>query len=215
MFVAAGFLLMLPGFFIGPSYANSQAASSITVSSPNGGDEWISGQTYRITWQATEVDFVQIYIFDDSSVSSGSTNYVVPNNGTVQANFGYYDWVVPDVNQLPGGGGNYKIRVQDSGDGSIIDKSDNYFSVVSAPSITVTSPNGGEQWEKSKTYDILWTIANDRLIGNEISLHLSKKNDPSVSFTINVPRPPYFLYSTRVGNYTYQCTNPDWMETRS
>jgi len=143
------------------SFSISEILPSVTVISPNGGEQWISGQTYRILWQATEVDFVQIYIADDSIFGSGSTNYVVPNNGTIQASLGYYDWVIPDIKQLPGGGGsNYKVRIDDSSDTTVQDKSDGSFSIVSAtaeaPSVTVTSPNGGEVWEVGKNYEIKW-----------------------------------------------------------
>lgn len=111
--------------------------SSITVLSPNGGEEWVIGQTKRVSWSATGVNYVRIYIEDVSGTisGSGSTNYIY--DGVISASTGYYDWTI-QKNQLPGltFPRNYKIRVDGVNDaalGSTVivrDKSDNYFSIV-------------------------------------------------------------------------------------
>jgi len=80
------------------------------------------------------------------------------------------------------------------------------------PSITVTSPNGGETWGKGKTYNITWNIDNDNLIGNGMTLHLSKEGDSSFSYTIN---PSEVIKSTGIGSYQYSWTIPDWLESRT
>jgi len=78
--------------------------------------------------------------------------------------------------------------------------------------ITVTAPNGGEQWEKGKSYNISWDIDNDNLIGNRMTLHLSKEGDSSFSYTIN---PSQVIESTGMGLYEYSWTIPDWLESRT
>ncbi|MCX6718055.1 MAG: IPT/TIG domain-containing protein [Candidatus Staskawiczbacteria bacterium] len=126
-------------------------ASTITVTSPNGGETWQVGTTHRITWNSTGVQKVRIYIYvtDVSNLGSGSTNYVVPNNGVISAVQGYYDWTIgsemlPLQSTLPH---NYKIRVDsyDNGDNDTLkDSSDNYFTITAAntsaaPTITTTN----------------------------------------------------------------------------
>lgn len=118
----------------------------ITVLSPNGTELWGPGETHRITWNSSGVNSVQIYIYNPSVSGSGSTNYITPNGLPVSAAFGYYDWTIPSLSQLPGGGGNYyKIRIFDANNPTIEDYSNNYFSIVSAVGITCTDSDGGDQ----------------------------------------------------------------------
>jgi len=94
------------------------------------------GETRRITWTASGVNYVRIYIINTSGIVSGSgnTNYIY--DGFIPAHQGYYDWTITQ-NQLPGGNslpGNYKIRIDGVNEpyGSVItqDFSDNSFTIV-------------------------------------------------------------------------------------
>ena len=55
------------------------------------------------------------------------------------ASSGIYDWQVPNTVS-----NNCKVKILDASDSNISDISDNYFSIT--PSLTIISPNGGEQW---------------------------------------------------------------------
>src|SRR3989344_7551936 len=74
---------------------------------------------------------------------------------------GIYPWIVgniQDANRIVNDGA-YYIQVCQSGT-SICDKSDSYFKITTSqtqPSITVLSPNGGEQWQLNSSHVILWT----------------------------------------------------------
>lgn len=117
---------------------------SITVLSPNGGEQWAVGETRRISWQSSGVKYVRIYIYDDTISGSGSINYIYDGalsyeNGC--ADTGYYDWTI-QKGQLPGSTltfpRNYKIRVDGVNEatlGSTVivqDWSDDYFGIVEA-----------------------------------------------------------------------------------
>ena len=109
----------------------------ITVISPNGGEVWVSGETRRISWSSVGVDYVQIYIYNPTISGSGSTNYIITSGAPISAAIAYYDWVIPSVSQLPGGGGStYKIRIFDNSNPTIEDYSNNYFSIVAAGTTT-------------------------------------------------------------------------------
>jgi len=49
---------------------------------------------------------------------------------------------------------------------SVFDKSNSNFTLSASPTITVTSPNGGEIWELGSTHDITWTSTGE--IGNVV-----------------------------------------------
>jgi len=116
----------------------------ITVTSPNGGENWGVGGTHYIMWTAQCADSVKI----DYSTNSG-LNWIpidtVPNPGAVE---GIYTWVAPNTPSA-----NCRVRVSDYLDGDPSDSSNNDF-VISK--ITVLSPNGGEYWCVDSTYNILW-----------------------------------------------------------
>jgi hypothetical protein len=117
------------------------ATKSINIISPNGGEVWMVGETRRITWTASGVNYVRIYIINTSGIVSGSgnTNYIY--DGLIPASQGYYNWTITQ-NQLPGGNslpGNYKIRIDGVNEpyGPVIaqDFSDNSFTIVSNSSL--------------------------------------------------------------------------------
>ncbi len=112
------------------STSTATTTPSITVISPNGGEAWYLGRTHRVSWNSSNVNSVKIYIYDSNIFGSGSTNYITPNNVSVSAALGYYDWTI-GYGQLPisSGGNNWRIRVQDANDANIQDSSDAPFSI--------------------------------------------------------------------------------------
>ncbi|MEN8152375.1 MAG: Ser-Thr-rich GPI-anchored membrane family protein [Acidobacteriota bacterium] len=135
-------------------------APSITVTSPNGGENWNLGGTYNITWGSTSMTGnVGIKLFQNG-ISLGYIALDVPVSA------GTYSW---NISELVGGipiipGVNYQIQIKQSGVAG--DLSDAVFTISpgGAPSITVTSPNGGEDWNLGGTYNITW--ASNAITGN-------------------------------------------------
>lgn len=117
--------------------------SPITVLSPNGGEVWHPGETHRISWTPNAVNNVKIYIYDSNVFGSGSTNYITPNGNAVSGLSGYYDWVIPSLNQLPPfnglGSANYKIRIDNADTNMVLDSSNAPFSIVSTAVSGLTS----------------------------------------------------------------------------
>jgi len=138
----------------------------ITVTSPNGGEKWVVGNTYDITWRSSGIEKVNIYLEDTSVMATipcapgekCAPPYLESTIATgIPASSGKYSWTIPS-NQTPKS--TYRIRIADTNYSTtrIYDDSDSDFSIVSPTekSITVTSPNGGEKWVRGKTYDITW-----------------------------------------------------------
>ncbi|MDO8676329.1 MAG: dockerin type I domain-containing protein [Candidatus Azambacteria bacterium] len=134
-----------------PTTTTSPTTPSITVLSPNGGEVWYPGETHAIRWNNNNIgkDAIYIYIYDSNISGNGSTNYITLNGqsvsgtqtatGSVGDSVGaYYNWTIPPLNQLPGGGSkNYKIRIDNASNPTISDSSDAPFSIVA----TETTPS--------------------------------------------------------------------------
>jgi len=153
--------------------AVSARSQSITVTSPNGGENWALGSTHAITWTSTGVTGnVRVLLF-----KGGASVGTVRDNVPVTA--GSLDWV---VGTYQGGtavpGTDYRVRIRKM-QTEILDASNRDFTmspaVVAPPpvgSITVTSPNGGETWWNGNTaYEVRWTSLN--VVGN-VTIRLKK-----------------------------------------
>lgn len=134
---------------------------SITIISPDGGEDWISGSSYSITWTGIFIsNYVKIELYKDGIYYSTikSSTY---NNGS-------YNWDIPDSYVESS---YYKIKITDIGNSSTYDYSDDYFSILEPPSITIMSPNGDENWNLGSSHYITWTSTN---VGNYVKIELYK-----------------------------------------
>ncbi|MHC4469169.1 MAG: hypothetical protein ACYSUZ_07430, partial [Planctomycetota bacterium] len=125
--------------------------STVTVIDPNGGGVYLAGSEIDITWAYTgPVDEVLIEFS-----SSGGTDWAPVD--TVQ-NTGSYAWnSFEDVDSA-----DCLIRVTNTADITATDTSDATFEIYQIPdSITVTDPNGGEQFLAGSEMDITWTSVGD------------------------------------------------------
>jgi hypothetical protein len=133
---------------------------SITVLSPNGGENWIAGTTQSIQWTSSNLSGnVNI----DLSTDGGATYPIVVAANT--SNDGLESWTVAST-----GTPSARIRVASATTGTISDASNANFTIVQ-PSLTVLTPNGGETWEIGTTRTISWT--SDALSGT-VTIELSR-----------------------------------------
>ncbi|MBU0614016.1 carboxypeptidase-like regulatory domain-containing protein [Patescibacteria group bacterium] len=126
--------------------------TSISVTSPNGGESYSYGDHKTVTWDyGSDVYTVNIYYSID-----GGFNYIsIASNETSD---GTYNWTVPDVTSS-----NALIKI-DAMDGSTIlesDTSDAVFTIIGTAigidyTIEVLSPNGGEQVYTESLHEIQW-----------------------------------------------------------
>ena len=117
----------------------------IKVTTPDSGEVLCPDSSYEITWDSQgPIDSVAI----DYSTDGGSNWMPVVEN---TPNVGSYSWIVPNTPS-----DSCLVKVLDAKDGDPADISDGYFTIISAPTIAVKSPNGGETWQVSTTHDITW-----------------------------------------------------------
>lgn len=121
-------------------------AQLINVTSPDGGEKWAAGSTQTIKWDASGITNVKIEYTINNGINWNIITASAPSTG-------FYTW-----NQVPNlPSTNCKIRISDAQDNSPSDASDDFFSITPAPSIVITSPNGGETLLSGTTKSILYT----------------------------------------------------------
>ena len=147
----------------------------IQVLSPNGGDTLCVGGTKDITWLSEKfTDPVKIEYSTD-----GGQNWTVIVAST--PNDGVHTW--PTVPNTPST--NCRVKVSDAADGEPKDSSDAPFT-ISAESITVTYPIGGEFFVAGDPLSITW---NSACFTGSVDIFMSEDGgsgwDPIVSGTEN------------------------------
>ena len=127
-------------------------APSITVTSPNGGENWAPGSTHDITWTSTgAITIVDIALSTDNGATWTTLFAASPNDGTQSITLPAGDSAV------------CLIRIGETG-GTVYDVSDGVFTISTPHSVTITSPNGGENWAVGSTQTITWTSTGN--LGN-------------------------------------------------
>ena len=124
------------------------APYTITVTSPNGGESWIATTSHDITWTSTgTIANVNIEYTTDGGTNWTGVAVSTPNDGS-------YSWTIPDTPS-----GNCILCISDSANPPLADYSDTPFTIAasSTPSLTLTSPNGGENWTAGSMVDVDWT----------------------------------------------------------
>ena len=146
------------------NYFTIQQASSptITITSPNGGENWEPGSSHSITWSSSNLPgsyvAIQLYRTGNFDHQISSSTY----------DDGSYTW---SISSSQTESDYYKVLIHSTTNTSVDDMSDNYFTIEEpAPTITVTSPNGGEDWETGTSHSITWNSSN--LSGNYVGIQL-------------------------------------------
>lgn len=151
-------------------YSFDQTPPFLTVISPNGGESWLRWTSHNIIWNpgGSSCSYVKIEL-DEGDSSPRLIALSTQNDGI-------YNWTV----SAPAGDEKYKVKIICKSDTSIWDESDNTFSITEPPSITVTSPNGGERWQQGTTHNITWSSSGSP--GSYVKIELYK--DGSYDSTI-------------------------------
>ncbi|MDD3739565.1 MAG: lamin tail domain-containing protein [Lentimicrobiaceae bacterium] len=127
---------------------------TITVTSPIAGDSWEHGSNHNITWTYANIDptaTVKIDLYKDNVYSQTLATGVTINDKS---------WAWNNISSSIVAGNDYTIKIEEAT--SPATGTSGVFSIVAppSPSITVTSPVGGENWEQGTTHAITWNYAN-------------------------------------------------------
>ncbi len=127
----------------------------IHLEAPNGGEYWIAGNMYEITWVASSsIENVMILLSENSGLDySKPIDMATPNDGS-------YKWYIDPAVY---GGDHCRIKVVDVLPTLTGDESDNDFSIFDEnySPIRLTSPNGDEIWKAQTAAEITWEADPD------------------------------------------------------
>jgi Leucine-rich repeat (LRR) protein len=157
---------------------------TVTVTAPNGGETWIAYTTHAITWTNTgTIATVNLEYSTNNGTSWTSIATSVTNTGS-------YDWEIPYISST-----NCLVRVSDTTT-TASDTSNAVFTLELPPSLTVTSPNGGESWVRRSTHTITWTWTGT--VG-----------DVKIQYTLNAGSSWTTITSSTPNDGSYQWTLPN------
>jgi len=122
---------------------------TITLTEPNGGQIWSANTTHIISWMDNIDENVKIDLYKGGTYTSTITTST-PSTGS-------YNWIIPSSQPI---GTDYRIRIASTTDDNIFDLSDTDFAISSVPSLTLTSPNGGEVMLPGALLSINWSNIN-------------------------------------------------------
>jgi hypothetical protein len=153
---------------------------SITVTSPNGGEEWLTESVHLITWDDNLGENVNIWLY-----KGGVFQLVIKNNTPSD---GSESWTIP-AGTVPAT--DYTIRVSSVDNGTILDESDSSFTIKSF--VIVDTPDGGESWLAGSTQNITWTdnftenVKIDLLKGGVFDSQITASAPSSGTFAWDIP----------------------------
>lgn len=154
MFIISGW----PSGFEDWSYALADTMPPrVSVTRPTRGEVLTVGTIYTITWSSTDnVGVTNHNVLFSSNGGTTFTTIVTNLPGDAQS----YNWTVPNT---PTTAGRIKVVAWDAAgnQGSGVSVNFTIVADTTAPSVTVTSPNGGETLEATSTYNITWTASDN------------------------------------------------------
>jgi hypothetical protein len=153
-----------PGRFEDWSYAMADTTPpTVGVGNPRGGEVLTAGSTFTITWNSR--DNVGVTSHDVLFSSNGGSTYsaIVTNLPDSAQN---YTWTVPNT---PTTAGKIRVVARDAAgnQGSGVSGTFTIRADSTAPSVTVTAPNGGEVLGATTTYTITWTASDNVSVASQ------------------------------------------------
>jgi len=137
----------------------TSTAPSITVLSPNGGESYIPGKTYDITWKSTDVNNVSIWL---ARKGASDVAELITGSSFIPSSLGKYSWTIPTTNNDINSGGQFKVVVSDKN--SIpSDSSDNYFTINSATTAgnIIKQTGCGVSFSKTSDWSVISNTSNE------------------------------------------------------
>jgi len=187
----------------------ANTSSSVTVVSPNGGENFVQGsnQTIRWTYTGNPGSLVKIEALRNGTVLA----VIAPGTSIGSGGSGFYNLTFPYNTPL---GSGYQIRVSSTSNPGWTDTSNAPFTII--PAITVVTPNGGEKYPLGSNLSMSWTYAGnpgsmvniDVLKGPTVlktltGIPIGSGGSGSLNVTIPASTPPGSDYSIRVTSASY------------
>ena len=161
-------------------YDNSILNNSVTLTSPIGGENWLAGSSQNIKWTSSNVANVKLEYSTNTGISWSTIIASTP------ASTGSFSWTIPNTRS-----NNCEVRISDTSNSALNSVSTSTFTIYQ-PTISITSPVGGENWLAGSSHNITWTSSNVTSVKLEYSTDAGTTWSPIISST-----------SASAGSYTW------------
>lgn len=149
-----------------PAFTLSDAPG-ITVTSPGAQEvSWAAGSTQNITWTSTGLSGKLVNVI---LLKNGATVGTIAKNVSVDS--GAYSWTVGShLAGTAAAGTGYEIKLKEKSTPVVVKSA--AFTIASPPTLTLSSPNGGESLVRGSTRNITWN--SSQLSGKYVNIILYK-----------------------------------------
>ena len=143
----------------------ANASSSISMVSPNGGENWVQGSNQTIRWTSAgnPGPLVKIEALRNGTVLA----VITPGTSIGTGGSGSFNLTFPYNTPL---GSDYRIRITSTSNPAWTDTSDAPFTII--PAITVATPNGGEHYPINSILPMSWTYSGNP--GSTVNIQVIK-----------------------------------------
>ncbi len=155
----------------------------ISLLSPNGGEIWFNNNSGNITWTSSYSNKVKI----EYSLNNTTWMLIADSLNPIA---GSYLWNLPPIQS-----NTVKVRIRDCDYLSYGDTSTNNFTIRNRPIITITSPNGGENFLKNTVNFITWTATNS----NKVNIYYTLNDTSYINIANDV--------TSSLGAYSWMVPN--------
>jgi hypothetical protein len=160
-----------PGCWTFSTSPPSNTPPTISITSPSGGEVWTQGSSQMITWTASDNEdapsALLVWINYTSGAGSGSIC------GPVTGDIGSCAWTLPAITAT-----DVVVNgtVIDTGSLKGYDESGQFTIQAppnTPPTVTITSPIGGEENLKGSSHTITWTMHDDEDINANLTIYIN------------------------------------------
>ena len=157
----------------------------VTVMSPNGGENLTLGSTHKISWSTFKPTGTLKITLLKNDVQ------VLEIGDGIDPDSGFFMWQSPVLGLTPAS--DYKIKIEMNGT-AFWDTSNANFSLT-APTLAVVTPNGGENLTSGSDYNITWSLSN----GKDLLKLTLWQNDSLVGIIADDVDPSRTSFTWKVG----------------
>jgi hypothetical protein len=171
--------------YILPSTAVINQSPGVTVTAPIGGETLQVGQSFDITWTASDPNGdATIQKFEVRLSIDGGTSFILTIAQNVASTARKFTWTVPvGFNTTQG---RIRVIVTDNQGATAQDDSNANFTIAdSGVTASLTSPNGGESLRFGQQFTITWTVPME-VEASVKGFDLSLSTDGGLTFPIRI-----------------------------
>jgi hypothetical protein len=160
-----------PGYWTFSTSPPPNTPPTIAITSPSGGEVWTRGISQTVTWTASDNEDASIALVVWINYTSGAGSGSIC--GPIAGSAGSCVWTLPAIIATDAV---VNSTVIDTGGLKGYDESGQFTIQAppnTPPTVTITSPTGGEEFLKGSSHTITWTMQDDQDINANLTIYIN------------------------------------------